>query len=214
MGIGGNPSSARIAAPIIFSRSSRRNGWKKTSCALPHRFFAIRVGSLRADEYDRHTIIGPGQLVLKFQAGNAGQLNVDDQASRFWVDPEARNSSAEPKPSTAYPADSMQSPSACRTNTSSSMITILPLQLPCIAVQTNWPSPLRVLNPRCSNSTRVADRGLFYLGRTPGSGRDFELLGHPDQIGQRAGAHFAHHAAAVHFDRLLGGAKLAGDLLV
>jgi hypothetical protein len=28
---------------------------------------------------------------------------------------------------------------------------------------------LRVLNTPCSNSTWVADRGLFYFGRTPGS---------------------------------------------
>src|ERR1700683_2187753 len=57
---------------------------------------------------------------------------------------EAKNSSAEPKPSTTYPADSTQSPSACRTNTSSSIITTLlfiyhgadtPLQIKFLAVQ-------------------------------------------------------------------------------
>ena len=44
----------------------------------------------------------------------------------FRADPEARNSSAESKLSTAYPADSMQSSSDCRTSMSSSMIAMLP----------------------------------------------------------------------------------------
>ena len=44
--------------------------------------------------------------------------------------------------------------------------------------------------------------------------RDFELPGHPNQIGQRARAHFAHDAAAVRFDGQVSGAQFAGDLLV
>src|SRR5206468_6171938 len=41
-----------------------------------------------------------------------------------------------------------------------------------------------------------------------------DLLGHPDQRGHRFRPHLLHHAAAVDLDRLLGGAKLARDLLV
>src|ERR1700676_4537283 len=55
---------------------------EKPGWTLSHRLFAIRVRSLGADEYDRHTIRGPGRLALKFETGNAGQLNVDDQTSR------------------------------------------------------------------------------------------------------------------------------------
>ena len=56
---------------------------KKAGCALPDRPFAIRAISLRAHEDDWHTIVGAGQFALKFQAVNAGQLYVNDQANRF-----------------------------------------------------------------------------------------------------------------------------------
>ena len=52
------------------------------------------------------------------------------------------------------------------------------------------------------------------LRSNTGFRRDFELLGHPNQICQRSRTHFAHDAAAVRFDRQVTGAKLAGDLLV
>jgi hypothetical protein len=41
---------------------------EKTRCTPSHRFVAIRLSSLRGDEYDRHMIIGSDQFVLKFQA--------------------------------------------------------------------------------------------------------------------------------------------------
>jgi hypothetical protein len=50
-----------------------------------HRFFAIRVRSLRAVNYDPQTIASPAQLALKFQAGNAGQLNVNNQKAAACV---------------------------------------------------------------------------------------------------------------------------------
>ena len=44
--------------------------------------------------------------------------------------------------------------------------------------------------------------------------RDFELPGHPNQIGDGPRTHFAHDAAAVRFDGQVSGAEFAGDLLV
>src|SRR5579862_8264704 len=41
---------------------------EKTTCTPSHRSFAIRLSSLRGDEYNRHAIIGLDQFVLKFQA--------------------------------------------------------------------------------------------------------------------------------------------------
>jgi len=37
---------------------------EKTNCALSHRPVAIRLGTLRADEYNGHAIVGPGQFIL------------------------------------------------------------------------------------------------------------------------------------------------------
>src|ERR1700683_4793872 len=53
---------------------------EKTRCTPSHRFVTIRLSSLRGDEYDRHTIIGSNQSVLKCQAVNAWQLYIENQA--------------------------------------------------------------------------------------------------------------------------------------
>src|SRR5262245_56621273 len=43
---------------------------------------------------------------------------------------------------------------------------------------------------------------------------DAELVGHPHQLGERAGAELLHHLRAVGLDRAFGDAELGGDLLV
>ena len=40
------------------------------------------------------------------------------------------------------------------------------------------------------------------------------MVGHPNQLRQRAGVHLLHHLRPVHFDRLLRNPELGGDLLV
>ena len=56
---------------------------EKASRASAHGFFTIRNASLCADKYDRHPIVGTGESVLQFQACDARQLYVDDQAGSF-----------------------------------------------------------------------------------------------------------------------------------
>jgi hypothetical protein len=55
---------------------------KKAGCSLPHRFLTIRLGSLRADEYDWHTIVSSGQFFLKFQAGKVPEKVPEGRCQR------------------------------------------------------------------------------------------------------------------------------------
>jgi hypothetical protein len=91
------------------------------------------------------------------------------------------------------------------------MITILSFNS--LLVRPAYRSPLRVDPSICQYYPRCESRSILPWWNVRLS-RDFELLGHSDQIGERVGTHLSHHAATVHFDCLLGGPKLAGDLLV
>ena len=53
---------------------------EKTRCTPSQGFFAIGLSSLGSDEYNRHTIIGFRQFVLKFQAVYARQVHIENQA--------------------------------------------------------------------------------------------------------------------------------------
>jgi len=102
------------------------------------------------------------QGVLQCDAGRSGQLHIQDQARSIIQGVRRQEFPADPKSSTAYPADSMQSLSLRRTSGSSSTIAIWPFNL-CSSVLVRPSAGKDTL--LSSNGNRVWSGTLFYFGR-------------------------------------------------
>src|ERR1700674_3456049 len=71
-----------------------------------------------------------------------------------------------------------------------------------------------VLRSRGIAPTKETGQLHLGLGALGGCARESQSIGHPHQVGERAGFHFAHEVAAMDLHGNFADAEIGGDLLV